>query len=165
MLVPNQYIILKMSGTYSTHFKSLGYKFKYMDELKVPVKDLPESSHAKIKIQCDYCGYTFEREYRYYIMSQNTGLDGCKNCKGKKIKETCLSKYGVENVFQLDEKKKKSKETCLEKYGVEYASSSKKFRDAVKNTCFKKYGVDNIANVSEVKEKRKKYVFRKIWRN
>lgn len=48
--------------------------------------------------------------------------------KIEKTRQTVKKKYGVDNVFQLNEVKEKSKETCLEKYGVEYNMQRNKMR-------------------------------------
>lgn len=42
----------------------------------------------------------------------------------EKIKQTCLEKYGTDNIMQTNMFREKSKKTCLEKYGVENVSQS-----------------------------------------
>jgi hypothetical protein len=97
----------------------------------------------------------------------------------KKIKATCLEKYGTDNFSKTEEYVEKSKKTCLEKYGVEFsfqsennktkskATNLKKYgcenpnqNELVKNktrqTNLEKYGVDNAFKSSEIKEKIKK---------
>ena len=90
----------------------------------------------------------------------------------KKRRETCLEKYGAENIAQSDHSKAKYKETCMEKYGVENASSVEEFKKKRKQTnkerygheyylgsqdcqdrVKEKYGVDNVFQLEEVKEK------------
>lgn len=75
----------------------------------------------------------------------------------KKCKETCLKKYGVDNIFKTKEAQNKYKQTCLEKYGVDNSFKVKEIIDDIKikkvNTCLEKYGVDNVAKVTEIKEK------------
>ena len=69
-----------------------------------------------------------------------------KNCiqanKKEIRKQTCLERYGVENVAQLNKVKEKIKQTCLEKYGVENAAQSNKVKEKIKQTCLEKYGVN-----------------------
>ena len=43
----------------------------------------------------------------------------------EKIKQSCIDKYGVDNVFKSEEIKEKIKNVCLEKYGVEYITQNK----------------------------------------
>lgn len=57
----------------------------------------------------------------------------------QKIKETCLNKYGVENVFQNKDIKEKSKLTKIKKYNDPYFTNQEK----TKNTIKEKYNIDN----------------------
>ena len=43
----------------------------------------------------------------------------------KKVKETMLKKYGVENASQNDDIKQKKVETCLKNFGTEYPAQNK----------------------------------------
>lgn len=73
----------------------------------------------------------------------------------KKYKQTCLTKYGVENTFQSNEIKNKIIETNLKKYGVENVSQSDIIRKKVIETNLEKYGIDNYAKTLECHEKMK----------
>ena len=94
-----------------------------------------------------------------------------KNRTNKTI-DTCLNKYGVENVFQTDWCKEKSKETCQEKYHVDCYNQTNKFKERcreinenrtdeewdkirtkIEQTCLKRYGVKNYTQTDECKEK------------
>lgn len=75
----------------------------------------------------------------------------CPTCK---VKERTLQKYGVDNVFKLDETKQKIKETCLEKYGTEYAMQADCNKEKAKKALLKKYGVDNPSLCSDIVAKR-----------
>ena len=52
----------------------------------------------------------------------------------EKIKQTCLEKYGVDNLLELSEIREKIKQTCLEKYGVEKIGLSQECIEKRKNT-------------------------------
>lgn len=52
----------------------------------------------------------------------------------EKRKQTCLKKYGVENVHQSQSIKKKCKQTCLEKYGVDNPAKSEIIKEKTKAT-------------------------------
>lgn len=121
---------------------------------------------------------TDKEYYDKYIKSDNNGI--CKIC-GKptkffgnvlgygtycsnscaqldpdtrnKCKQTCLDKYGAENVYASDYGKDRIKETCLEKFGTEYAFQSKVIQDKIKQTNIKKYGVENPQQNKEIKDK------------
>lgn len=58
-----------------------------------------------------------------------------------KIKNTCLKKYGVDNVSKLKEVKEKSKKTCLKKYGYEFISQSPEFKAKVAKTNLERFNV------------------------
>jgi hypothetical protein len=57
----------------------------------------------------------------------------CSNANAKDgyeiRKQNNLKKYGVENVFQLDDVKKKIKDTSINKYGVDSYTKTKEYRD------------------------------------
>ena len=57
-----------------------------------------------------------------------------------KIKETCIQRYGVKNVFQTDEVKEKIKNTSLEKYGVENPGCSLESIEKIKSSVIKHFG-------------------------
>ena len=60
-----------------------------------------------------------------------------------KNKETCNERYGVDNVFQLEEVKEKIVETNIATYGVEHPMKAPECVEIFKRSCIEKYGVDN----------------------
>jgi hypothetical protein len=74
----------------------------------------------------------------------------------EKSKQTCLEKYGVEFSFQSENNKSKSKETNLKKYGCENPNQNESIQNKTKQTNLKKFGVDNVFKAQEIKEKIKK---------
>ena len=112
-------------------------------------------------------------------------LDVCSNkCRTIKRKQTCLEKYGVDNINKLEEiqtkkkensikkygvdhynktqeSKQKHRDTCLQRYGVEHYSKTKEFSDKFKQTCLEKYGVDNYSKTKESKERHKETCLQK----
>ena len=87
-----------------------------------------------LKVIC-ICG----NEYETYLNCIQQGKN-CMKCKSIKIKETCLERYGCENVFQNEEIKEKIKETCLEKYGEAHPMKNSEILEKAKETCLEKYG-------------------------
>jgi SepF-like predicted cell division protein (DUF552 family) len=59
----------------------------------------------------------------------------------KKIKQTSLERYGVENPFQAEEVKTKTKATMLERYGASHQMQSTDIKAKVRATCEARYGV------------------------
>lgn len=178
MLVKNQTTEMRWHPHNKQYYIDRGYQYtKMRDAFMVNVEDLPNGSHAKVKVICDYCGKELIKPYKEYIANHDDVLgDCCAQCKDIKFKQTCLDKYGVNNVskvkeiqnkriqtfinkygcknpFQANECKEKTKQTWLEKYGVEYANQNIDVRNKMLNTLTKRYGVINPGQIPEVKEK------------
>lgn len=153
MLIPNQIVSVKMGGKNLNHYRSLGYNVNFGDIINVPAEELTPGSHTDVKIQCDVCGKEYNREYKAYLHYHTYGMDTCNQCKNIKSIKTCINKYGVENVAQVDKFKQKQKETCLDKYGCEYVSQTDMWSKKYKKTMIERYGQDNPMKVSELKEK------------
>lgn len=122
-------------------------------KIEINQKDIYPKSRYKIHIACDGCGKKMYIDTYDYFSRLHDGKYYCHKCNRKFAKETCLEKYGVENVSMVDEFKEKSKKTSLERYGVEYASSATWFRNKVENTNIKKYGVKSPLMREEIKQK------------
>ncbi len=69
------------------------------------------------------------------------------------VKESNLKKYGVENVFQLEEVKQKSKDTLLKKTGYEHNSKNPTTIKRRKKIWIEKYGVDHPWKSKDIREK------------
>ena len=71
----------------------------------------------------------------------------------KKRKQTCLEKYGVENVHQSQEIKEKCKQTCLEKYGVDNPAKDEAIKQKTKETNEKLWpDKSNYHNLQKMKQ-------------
>lgn len=66
----------------------------------------------------------------------------------EKYKNTCLDKYGVDNVSKIDEIKSKKKDTYLDKYGVSTILQHHTTKNIIKN----KYGVDNVFKSKNIQD-------------
>lgn len=104
-------------------------------KIKVKVEDLPDSSHEKVKVECDYCGEIITKTYQSYKNGHKViKKDACKKCNNLyKIKEVNKILYGVKNVFELDDIKDKIKQTNLERYGFEHHYSNPKMAEIYLN--------------------------------
>ena len=98
----------------------------------------------------------------------------CSDKADKKLKETCLEKYGVDSFSQTDNFKNevvkylhteeaniKRKKTCLEKYGNEYQIASIETRNKAKQIILSKYGVNNVFESTEIKNKIKQTIVKR----
>jgi len=95
---------------------------KIGDSIDLNPSSLPVGSGIVLDVKCDYCGKIKKLQFRKYIRNtQNLKVKySCSNsCSVEKYRETCLSKYGVDNAFKLEENKQKFKKTCESKYGVD----------------------------------------------
>lgn len=71
----------------------------------------------------------------------------------EKAKQTCLAKYGVDNVLKLKSVQDKRKATNLEKYGYECATSNPEVRAKTVLTCQERYGTNAPSQNKEIKER------------
>ena len=114
---------------------------------------------TKIEGKCrnEGCNELFNKSFRE-ITENNSYF--CKRClnkiSDKKRKETCIEKYGVENVINCEAVQNKIKLTNLQKYGVEHSFQSEKVKDKIKETCIERYGVENPIKNNDIREKIKK---------
>lgn len=82
-------------------------------------------------------------------------INANKESTKERRKATCLAKYGVENIFQLEETKAKIHQTCMERYGYECSSQVPEFIEKQKKTNIERYGVPCTLNTEENLTKRK----------
>lgn len=158
-LILPQTIKVKITTPIFRYFKEKGYEFKKCgDIIDINVLDLRPGSHTKVKCECDYCGALMIIEYRDYIKSKNNNKLLCCNnvaCKNKKYEDTCMAKYNVTNVSQLQAIKNKKIETCRKNFGVDHPFQSDEVQDKSAKTLKEKYGegITSAAQVAEVQEK------------
>lgn len=147
----------KWSPNNKNYYIEKGYTFtKMRDEFEVKVEDLKPTSHVIVEYTCDYCNKPLKREYGAYLKSREVvQKDCCSKCSGKKQKEICMKKYGVESTTKLDWVQEKMKKTCLERYGVENALQNEEIKQKVKNTNLERYGTTCALSCKEIRDKSK----------
>ena len=92
-----------------------------------------------------------KRKYTNAILHDNPNWNN-----SKKNAQTCLDKYGVDNIRKTEECKKKIKQTKKKKYGNENYVNVKLHQQ----TCLSRYGVVSAMQVPEIRAKaRTKYEF------
>lgn len=103
------------------------------------------------------CSNTVNKTFRNVIELSGCYCSECtKIHRYAKVKKTCLDKYGVSNVSQLDSIKEKKEQTSMDNFGVKYALQLPEFRENSKKVCLERYGVENSMQSDVVKEKSKK---------
>jgi hypothetical protein len=104
------------------------YNIKYYSEnkigdfIEISPLNLPQGSGIILDVKCEFCGREKRIQFRKYLKNtKNFKVKySCSNsCSILKYKDTCLTKYGVDNAFKLDENKQKFKNTCKIKYGFD----------------------------------------------
>lgn len=95
--------------------------------VKWPVKDLSKGSHALITGICDKCGAEKVMAYKTYVLITHDGTTPYY-CH-KHITERIGERYGVKNIFQLENIKEKSRQTSLAKYGVPYYTQTEEYKE------------------------------------
>ena len=118
------------------------------------IEGLGKWSEKEITVKCDDCG--IEKSLKFKLYTSYGYSDGEYLCRKCKLKKNNLEKFGVENVFQLDEVKEKTKKTNLEKFGVEFISQSKEIQNKIKETNLEKFGTEHHLQNSEILNKMKK---------
>lgn len=174
MLIDKE-VDIKVNPSNLKYLKEKGYdNLKVGKIIKIKIVDLSKGSHVKVEVKCNNCGTIKKIKYNSLIKNNSIDYYLCSVCKRKKNNK---EKYGVENIFQLDEVKEKSKKTIQKKYGVDNISqaeevknkkiqtnnkkynvdwglSNKFIQEKSKNTLLEKYNVDNISKLEDVKNKK-----------
>lgn len=138
------------------YYKSLGFEdIKNGDTIEIPVSKLSKGSCAIVEYTCDYCGEPLTAQYKNYIQRIDNILSktACKNCSGKKIRESNMIKYGVPSPMCLETIQQKAKETTLKHYGVEHSSQCLEIIERTRQTNMKRYGVEHISKTPEFQER------------
>jgi len=127
-------------------------------------------------ISCEEEFNKLKKGEKYSYICRNCGKEVIGACKrSKKYREKQLlflcrscairygvkEKYGVDNVFQLNEIKEKSKQTCLEYFGTENYKQSEIGKSEFIKYSLNRYGVENPFQSEEIKEKSKQTCLKK----
>ena len=71
----------------------------------------------------------------------------------EKRRQTCLERYGVDNVNKCKATQEKAKSTNLKRYGTENVFSSEEIKNKIRNNCLSTFGVERYCQLEEVKQK------------
>jgi len=159
MIFENKIKIYISSIREQKKYSEKGYECNVKDTIEIDVLDLPTQSHTIIKVQCDYCGKIKDMKYNSYNRNTDNNKDLCCcdniECMKKKRTSRINEKYGVDNVFQLQEIKDKMLVTNNEKYGCDNPQQNKEIKEKSEKTNFIKYGCVNVFQNDKIKEKSK----------
>lgn len=107
------------------------------------IKDIPKCYCNKELIY-----KSFTKGYGSYCSTKC--LSNSEEIKNKR-KQSCITKYGVENPMQNKIFSEKLKETIFNKYGVENISKLKSIKDKIKKTNINKFGYEYVSQIPSVK--------------
>lgn len=109
---------VKINGSNISHYEQIGYEIpRYYNENKrgwfvkigtyiyVSTRDIPNGSHTKVDVSCDYCGVVFKKSYNKLLLQRKKSLtkkDCCSKCIYKKTTESFQNTYGVDHNTQLE---------------------------------------------------------------
>lgn len=156
MLITDK-VEIKITKSNLNYFKEKGYFCELYSLIEVNPLDLPKQSERKIIYKCDNCKKEFELNWCDYIKKRNRVYselgDFCNKCAKQKRKEWYL-KYNPDKYKKIyKEAREKAKKTCLNKYGVENVMQVDDFKNNLIKSIEEKYGVKNIMQLPETKEK------------
>lgn len=109
----------------------------------------------KINGYCENCSKNNGKKKILETNIKKFGVDNAMKCQElkNKQKQTILEKYGVEHNSQLESIKQQKKMKSIEKYGTEYVLQSPQIRNQIIKTNLQKYGVENPQQNYEIKNK------------
>lgn len=131
------------------------------EKLDRPYDQIP--IREKVWLRCDYCGIEFQRVKKNIgRLNAIVAKDSCaaKDCSKKKRMESCIEKYGCQNVFQSDETAFRIEQTNLEKYGTKSYFSSKDFEEKRKATLLSRYGVESPLQNDAIRHKQQETTYK-----
>lgn len=115
-----------------------------------------------MQLQCDQCHQEFQKPFKQTTTEAKFHFCGqfCQNKANKngnvlqkRVKETCIERYGVENPAQAPEVQARISATCLERFGVPSTVQSAEIQEKSRKTMQERYGVDFFTQHPEMPAK------------
>jgi len=153
-MIVDKYVKTCVSGGSINFLKNIGYDVKFYDRIEIPIEHLSVNSHVKINCKCDICGNIKNMTYQTYLNKIKFDQKYyCYKCSHIKRTKVIIEKYGVNNVFQLEDTKIKMKKSFIDRYGADHPLKNKDVIDHMKATNIKKYGCENVFQNDDIKNK------------
>jgi hypothetical protein len=92
------------------------YGVKNIQQLKNVKEKIKKTVENKLNVDSNYWKKRQEKTINTKIKKYGS-VENANKIKKEKYKKTCLEKYGVRHIFQIDEFKNKSQKTIIKKYG------------------------------------------------
>lgn len=106
-LLVSKFITIKWTKKSRKYYEKLGYIFtNFGDNLTVFINHLQKTNNVKIKVQCDYCGKIFYKNFHTYNNSKKLIInkDCCFSCAGLKKEEIYLININNNSVTKYNMK-------------------------------------------------------------
>ena len=165
MIITKNLQISVKSSRDITYLKSIGFKSKIGEDIVIPIEKLSFGSHRLIQVKCCNCKNIKEVRYQAYNKTTNNNKEkyycNHKDCINKKREKSNKQKYGIKNVFELENVKDKIIKTNFKRYGVKNPQQNKEIKQKTIETIKLKYGVENVFQSKNIKEKIKKTMIKK----
>lgn len=117
--------------------------------------------NSNINFRCN-CGEISSKNCTQLIKVSGAFCKKCtKDRRVKALKETNMTRYGVECTMNIPKIRQQIIENNIKKYGVKYISQSQEIKDKIKYTNKKKYGVEHILQHIDVKNKVKDTILKR----
>lgn len=155
-MIKEEKVKVKISNKTLLFYSSFFQDIKIGDEILISSNLIQNGSNLLITGICDFCNkerVISKKSYNQQTKDSKEPFTCSKKCSLIKSKNTCLEKYGEENVFSSGEIKKNIKNILLERYGVDNPSKSDIIIKKRKKTCLYKYGYDSASKSEVVKKK------------
>lgn len=150
MIIYEKYSVI-INASNHKHYSKWFSDLRCGQTIECDIEQLLPNSKILINLYCDLCGCNKIITYKDY--NSYGYVDGNYFCRKCKLKKNNLEKYGVENVFQLNDIKQKIKDTTMSKWGVDNVSKSEEIKSKKIKTNQSKYGVDWPIQSPDIKNK------------
>lgn len=156
-LLLTKQIEVKITKSNLNYFLEKGYQCNLKDKIKISPYDLQPQSDKEIEYKCDNCGKIIKLAWSSYLKKKEKEYsewgDFCSKCAKAKRADWFKKNKKEEYEKIYLEARSKAKQTCLKKYGCENVMQNPDFKNKMKKSVQRKYGVDNVMQLSEVREK------------
>ena len=143
----------------SKSYKQIYHKdfvYDYGKKTLVNIGDVPQNSHVKVDVECDYC-HKNNFVMPYYLYNKIMSKDGkccCKECVKLKIQENNLIKYGTPWTARLPEVREKFRQTMIQRYDYDNPLKVEEFKQKAIATMEERYNCKNISQNPEIQNKK-----------
>lgn len=125
MIITRELDIRIIESNYQYYYE-LGYDVIIGENIKIPIELISKGSHYKIECKCDTCSIIKEVIFKNYIKYNNKwGEYFCRKCSEVKRKKTLRKNFGVDYPLQNKKVFNRMKNTLLSKYGVDNIAKNK----------------------------------------